>query len=144
MNRYQDLNWRKEFGKRLKKTRRASGISRQESFAKEVAVSPHTVSMYERGEVSPKAEIVVKMAKALNCTTDYLLLLEDSHNHERSDSETVTGVSSRSIKNEKLIMDTYATIEKTLESIRNDVGVPAGQIESLVALLLALVDCGCK
>ena len=148
MNRYQDLNWRKEFGKRLKKTRRFSGFSRQESFAKEVAVSPHTVSMYERGEVSPKAEIVVKMANALNCTTDYLLLLDDSPNHERSDSETVTGASSRSIKNEKLIMDTYATIEKSLESIRNDVAVPSGQneavlIESLVNLLRVLVGFGC-
>lgn len=144
MNRYQDLNWRKEFGKRLKKTRRASGISRQESLAKEADVSFQAVGMYERGERSPNAETVAKIAKALNCTADYLLLLDDSPNHERSDSETVTGVSSRSIKNEKLIMDTYATIEKTLESIRNDVGVPAGQIESLVALLLALVDCGCK
>ena len=143
MNRYRDLNWRQEFGKRLKKTRRASGFS-QESLAKEAAVSFQAVGMYERGERTPNAETVAKMAKALNCTADYLLLLDDSPNHERSDSETVTGVSSRSIKNEKLIMDTYATIEKTLESIRNDVGVPAGQIESLVALLLALVDCGCK
>lgn len=144
MNRYRDLNWRQEFGKRLQKTSLASGFSRQESFAKEVGISVQAVSMYEMGERSPTAETVAKMAKALNCTADYLLLLEDSPNHERSDSETVTGVSSRSIKNEKLIMDTYATIEKTLESIRNDVGVPAGQIESLVALLLALVDCGCK
>lgn len=45
--------------------------------------------------------------------------------------------------NEKAIRDTYATIEKVLESLRNDGGVPAGQIESLVTLLLALVDCRC-
>ena len=86
MNRYRDLNWRQEFGKRLQRTRRASGFS-QESFAKEVAVSLQTVSLYERGERSPTAETVAKMAKALNCTADYLLLLDDSPNHERSDSE---------------------------------------------------------
>ena len=134
MNRYRDLNWRQEFGKRLQKTRRASGFS-QESFAKEVAVSIQTVSLYERGERTPTAEIVAKMAKALNCTADYLLLLDDSTNHDSIGSETVA--------TEKLISDTCATIEKVLESIRNDVAVPSGQIESLVTLLRVLVGFGC-
>ena len=135
MNRYRDLNWRQEFGKRLQKTRLASGFSSQESFAKEVSVSITTACKYEMGERIPNAEIVAKMAKALNCTADYLLLLDDSPNHERSDSETVT--------TEKLISDTCATIEKVLESIRNDVAVPSGQIESLVTLLRVLVGFGC-
>lgn len=45
--------------------------------------------------------------------------------------------------NEKAIRDTYATIEKVLESLQNDGGVPAGQIESLATLLLALRECRC-
>lgn len=135
MNRYKDLNWRQEFGKRLQKTRRASGFSRQESLAKEASVSFQAVGMYERGERLPNAEIVAKMANALNCTADYLLLLEDSPNHDSIGSETVT--------TEKLISDTCATIEKVLESIRNDVAVPSGQIESLVTLLRVLVGFGC-
>ena len=92
------MTFREEFSKRLRERRIEQGIEKQDDLGKAIGASVQAISGYEKAERLPNAEIVAKMAKALNCTADYLLLLEDSPNHESIDAATVTGLSARSIK----------------------------------------------
>lgn len=63
--------------KNLKKIVKAKGISLT-SLAVELEVSQEAISQYISGKIKPKTAIVIKMAKILNTTTDYLLDLTDN------------------------------------------------------------------
>lgn len=56
----------------LKKYREAKGLS-QSRLSRIIGVSSQTICMYESGVRTPKAEILKKLAKALDCTVDELL-----------------------------------------------------------------------
>ena len=56
----------------LKATRKA-----QEDLAKETGITIDSLAMYISGYRSPKAEDIVKIAKALHVTTDYLLGMDE-------------------------------------------------------------------
>ena len=59
---------------RLKKLREEKGIS-QIRLSIEVGVAQESISAYERGKAVPTCENLVKIAKYLNTSTDYLLEL---------------------------------------------------------------------
>lgn len=59
---------------RLKKLREEKGIS-QIRLSVEVGVAQESISAYERGKAVPTCENLVKIAKYLNTSTDYLLEL---------------------------------------------------------------------
>lgn len=58
--------------KNLKFARRMKDITQKE-LAEKVGVTLQTISYYERGKVDPTGRVIVKMADALDVTTDYLL-----------------------------------------------------------------------
>jgi transcriptional regulator with XRE-family HTH domain len=59
-------------GHRIKECRDDVGFS-QKSLAQLIDVSPSAVNQYEKGEKVPSTETLLKLAKALGVTTDYLL-----------------------------------------------------------------------
>lgn len=61
---------------RLKKLREEKSIS-QIRLSVEIGVAQETISAYERGKAVPTCENLVKLAKYLNTSTDYLLGLSD-------------------------------------------------------------------
>lgn len=61
---------------RLKKLREEKSIS-QIRLSVEIGVAQETISAYERGKAVPTCENLIKIAKYLNTSTDYLLGLSD-------------------------------------------------------------------
>lgn len=61
---------------RLKKLREEKNIS-QIRLSVEIGVAQESISAYERGKAIPTCENLVKIAKYLNTSTDYLLELTD-------------------------------------------------------------------
>lgn len=57
---------------RLKSLRKAKKLS-QEELAKRVSTTKGTISNYENGYSSPSNEMLLKLSRELNTTTDYLL-----------------------------------------------------------------------
>ena len=67
--------YRKEFGNRLKQGRKALGLT-QKQFGALIQVSPQAFSLYERGEQDIPVYTVIRLAKALNTSSDQLLGLK--------------------------------------------------------------------
>lgn len=65
-------NSKAAFGKRLTAAREAKGFTK-EKFGKSVDVHHSQIGRYEKGEASPSAEVLKKMANALDVSTDYLM-----------------------------------------------------------------------
>lgn len=60
----------------LRKLREEKNIS-QVRLSVEIGVAQETISAYERGKAVPTCENLIKMAKFLHTSTDYLLGLSD-------------------------------------------------------------------
>jgi len=63
-------------GQRICELRTALGWSQVE-LAKRLGVAKQTVSNWENENIQPSIEMLVRLAKLFNVTTDYLLGLED-------------------------------------------------------------------
>ena len=59
-------------GARIAALRREAGLSQAE-LASRLQVSPSALGMYEQGRREPSADTLVKLARELGVTTDYLL-----------------------------------------------------------------------
>jgi transcriptional regulator with XRE-family HTH domain len=59
-------------GPRIAALRRSKNISQGE-LAKRLQVSPSAVGMYEQGRREPSAELLVRLARVLEVSVDYLL-----------------------------------------------------------------------
>lgn len=68
-----------DFGRKLKECREAKKMS-QSGFAKEIGVHHSIIGKYERDEVKPTIDVIVKIAKILNTTVGYLLGEEQDKN----------------------------------------------------------------
>jgi transcriptional regulator with XRE-family HTH domain len=62
---------KKEIGRRIALRRKQIGLS-QEEFANEIGSNQTQVSRYERGENDMTVEVFIKIADALDTTTDWL------------------------------------------------------------------------
>jgi transcriptional regulator with XRE-family HTH domain len=62
----------KIIGQRIKECREAASLS-QKGLAELVDVTPSAVNQYEKGEKVPSTETLLKLARNLGVTTDYLL-----------------------------------------------------------------------
>ena len=60
-------------GHRLRALRREAGISRT-ALAVMVGRCEHTLYLWERGRVAPRGDALVRLAAALGCTVDDLLV----------------------------------------------------------------------
>lgn len=63
-------------GQRICKIRKAHGWS-QVDLAKKLGVTKQTVSNWENDNIQPSVEMLIRVAKLLNVTTDYLLGMDD-------------------------------------------------------------------
>lgn len=65
------------FGKKLATLRKEKDWT-QGDIAKKISMSPRHISKYERGEVLPNAEALIKIAEILNVSVDSLLFDRES------------------------------------------------------------------
>ena len=65
-------NSKNAFGKRLTAAREAKNLTKQK-LGEVVGIHHSQIGRYEKGEASPAAEVLKKMANALNVSTDYLM-----------------------------------------------------------------------
>ena len=79
------------FGERLKDARREKGFT-QEQLAEVLAVSTEFLSRMERGKGNPSLETLIKLAAALNLSTDELLGLATSNDEPAEDSPEIRRV----------------------------------------------------
>lgn len=63
-------------GLRLKNARERAGHT-QDSLAEFIEIHRRMITRYENGESSPSAEVLARLADALNVSTDYLVGLTD-------------------------------------------------------------------
>ncbi len=61
-----------KFHQRLKELRKKKGVSQAE-LGELTAIHFTQISRYERGDTLPNAEVLTKLAKALDTTVDYLV-----------------------------------------------------------------------
>ena len=64
---------RKEVGKRIKKIRVIDLDMNQNEFGQKLAITQSTVSRYEKGEVIPPGDILLKIAKLGKVTVEKIL-----------------------------------------------------------------------
>lgn len=72
------------FGDRLKERRKKCGLLQKE-LAEKVGISNRNISSYEHNDREPDYAILVKIAIALDCSTDYLLGIVDEPNRFTGD-----------------------------------------------------------
>ncbi len=65
-----------EFGERLKSLRSEFNVG-QNQLAKDLDISNASVSYWETGKQIPSAEVIFKLSKYFNVSSDYLLGLDD-------------------------------------------------------------------
>ncbi|MCH4890770.1 helix-turn-helix domain-containing protein [Acidaminobacter sp. JC074] len=73
------------FGERLRKIRREQFI-RQKQLADHLNIAVSTLSQYENDKRHPNFEILSQISQYFGVTTDYLLGLDESENHDMSKS----------------------------------------------------------
>lgn len=74
-----------KFGERLKELREDKGLLNKD-LAKAINVEPATITNWEKGNRSPKEDVLIKIADYFNCSLDYLLGRTDNKS-----SKLVTG-----------------------------------------------------
>ena len=62
----------KVFGENMRKAREEKGLT-QEQLAEILKTKQNTISRWENGEREPSLEMVVKIARSLDCDPNYLL-----------------------------------------------------------------------
>ncbi len=71
------------FRQRLKEQRLKKKFT-QEALGKKVGITKQSICKYEKGNIEPTFDTLIKLAVALDCSTDYLLGLEvvsKTHSH---------------------------------------------------------------
>jgi transcriptional regulator with XRE-family HTH domain len=76
-------------GDRLRQLRLSRGFT-QEALAEKLNLGIRQIHRYERGLSDPSGNIVAKIAKELDVTTDYLLGLSDLPNNQPSEQALTT------------------------------------------------------
>ena len=82
--------------KNLEKLRKEKGYSSQDKFAKKIGIDRTTYNGYVNGKAIP-SDILIKMAKELNVSTDYILGLSDCTSVENDYISKYLGLSDDAI-----------------------------------------------
>lgn len=85
-------------GEKLKALRTAKKMSQKE-LADRIGIAKSVVSFYESGDRSPSYDVLVKIARIFNVTTDYLLDVE------RERTVNVSGLSEEDIAAVTTVID---------------------------------------
>lgn len=67
-----EKEWRKIFSRRVKERMYNLDINQNE-LADKIGVTPAAISRYLRGTRTPRVDVIVKMSRVLDCSTDYLI-----------------------------------------------------------------------
>ena len=78
------MNKNIKFGDRLRERRTERGLLQRE-LADKIGISNRNISSYEKNDREPSYDILVKLAEALDCSTDYLLGVVDEPNRFTGD-----------------------------------------------------------
>ncbi len=62
---------------------RARALITMTDLAKQIGVTPQTVSYWEQGRSLPRGEQLIKLHDIFGCSTDYLLGLSSERNHKQ-------------------------------------------------------------
>lgn len=85
-----------EFGNRLRKLRKQKNLT-QKQLASLIGVKNSIISFYEVGDRIPSPEIIIKLATALNVSSDFLLGIEKGESIDVSGLEDQDKMLVRSI-----------------------------------------------
>ena len=91
-------------GKRISNIRKELNLNQKE-LAEKCGITEATLSRYENDLREPKSEAIVKIANALNVTTDYLLGRTDERHSKRERFQGVTTISAHRIGNIEQLPD---------------------------------------
>jgi transcriptional regulator with XRE-family HTH domain len=69
-----------ELGDKISKLRKGKNIPKSE-LARRINISKVQLGRYEEGSSQPTATVLANLARELECTTDYLLMQNDSIGH---------------------------------------------------------------
>lgn len=70
-----EMEWRKKFSSRLINRLYILRMTQQD-LAKKSGLTEISISRYVNCKRTPNADSIVRIAKALNCTTDYLIMVD--------------------------------------------------------------------
>lgn len=88
---------REIFRKRIKNQRYKVGLKRQQDLAKLCEISLQSVNYYESGDRLPDAAVLYKLASSLQCSSDYLIQLEQAATHDKAYIVDQTGLSDKAV-----------------------------------------------
>lgn len=102
------------FGEILKKIRQDNNLT-QEELAKKIDTSRSNIANYENNKNMPSIEILDKLSKLFNCSTDYLLGKSDIRNPEKvnindADVAFASGVKALNETNKMIIKNTLEAL----------------------------------
>lgn len=60
-------------GARIRKARECAGFSKGTDFADKIGVRAHTLWRYEDGRITPRATVLLKIARACGTTIEWIL-----------------------------------------------------------------------
>lgn len=87
------------FGTILKKLRQDCNLT-QDELAKKIDTSRSNIANYENDKNMPSVDILEKLARLFDCTTDYLLGKSDIRNPEKADLDNLQiGLSTKDYTN---------------------------------------------
>ncbi|AVD34750.1 helix-turn-helix domain-containing protein [Clostridioides difficile] len=102
-------------GDRIANLRKELDINQKE-LATKVGITEASLSRYENNLREPKSEIIVRLAKALETSTDYLLGVNDNTNISKEDKLIIENLSV-SEKTKKLLEKIYSLEKEDREAI---------------------------
>lgn len=122
------------FAIKLKNLRTGFGLS-QDQLAAKLGTSKSSISYYENGVRLPDGEILIKMAKHFNVSTDFLLGLTEDENYERDEDDQEVEYYARTAlnhtKNRKELKQFLNTFSTTIGFISDDSANELLLLESL-------------
>lgn len=106
---------------------------KQKELAELAGITEATLSRYENGKREPKGEIISRLAKVLNVTTDYLLNDEDCNKK----TDTYLDINTNELFVDQLI-NGYKDKNINLDSLSEE--EKAQLIKKIIAVTIALKD----
>ena len=106
------MEWNESLKETIKKELNAKGIS-QRDFVKSVGIDEANFSKYLKGDKVPRADTLIKIAKGLDCSLDYLLGLSKAKYVEPTEDDKAI------LKVSELTGLEIETIEKLIDGINN-------------------------
>ena len=91
-------------------------LGNQKELASKVGITEASLSRYENNLREPKSEIIVRLAKALETSTDYLLGVNDNTKISKEDKLIIENLSV-SEKTKKLLEKIYSLEKEDREAI---------------------------